>query len=234
VEATRQRLVYVNSDFARTRGIELEYKHRRSRRMSGHLSYEYLIATRKPADPNRIKQVDPEALETGDAEPDLNEEFMPWNRPHRLQAGVDFRFGPGDRPRLLFLRLPDRWGINFFYTLRSGKPYTPTDQRGQRTGKKNSENAPFESVLDMKFDKYWGLGNRTRFTVRFELRNVFDNPAVRRVDSSTGQVPTFGEGRWSEGNLTTDVSEQVIRDRLDDPSYYGEGRNMRLGIEVSF
>jgi outer membrane cobalamin receptor len=234
VEATRQRLVYVNSDFARTRGIELEYRHLRSRRTSGHLSYEFLIATGKPADPNRIKQVDPEALETGDAEPDLNEEFMPWNRPYRLQASIDFRFGPGDRPRLLFLRLPDRWGVNFFYSLRSGKPFTPTDERGQRTGKKNSANAPFESVLDMKFDKYWNVGSRSRFTLRFELRNVLDNPSVRRVDSSTGEVPTFGVGRWHPNNLTSDVSEAVVRDRLADPSYYGEGRNLRLGIEVSF
>ena len=98
-EATRSRLIYVNSDFSRTRGIEVVYRHRSDRRVSGHLSYEYLIATGKPADPNRIRQVDPEALETGDAEPDLNEEFMPWNRPHRLQASLDLRFRRGDDER---------------------------------------------------------------------------------------------------------------------------------------
>jgi len=232
IEATRQRLVYVNSDFSRTRGIELVWQHRGDRRTTANLSYEYQIATGKPADPNRIKRVDPEALEAGDAEPDLNEAFMPWNRPHRLQANLDWRFRKSDAPRVGGLQLPDRWGLNFYYTLRSGQPYTPRDTRGQQTGKTNSENAPIESVFDIKFDKFWEPSKTARLGITLELRNVFDQQPLRVVDPSTGEAPQVGEGIYTI--RSSDVSPEALSDRLDNPAFYGEGRNVRFGVEVTF
>lgn len=233
-ESTRDRLIYVNSDFSRTRGIELTLRHQGPGRINGNLSYEFQIATGKPANPNRIKQVDPEALETGEAEPELNEQFMPWNRPHRVLASVNFRFGRGDHPQLWGWRLPDQWDLNFFYTMRSGQPYTPTDTRGQRTGKVNSKNAPFESVLDMKINKTWDVGSRggTSFGALFELRNVFDSTLRRVVDSNTGTTPVFGEGRYT--TITPGQDPDVVRQSLLNPGFYGEGRNFRLGLEVTF
>jgi len=230
--ASRQRLVYVNSDFSRTRGIEAVWQHQGGRRATTFVSYEYQIATGKPPDPNRIKQVDPEALETGDAEPDLNEQYMPWNRPHRLQASLDLRFHKGDRPRLFGLQLPDRWGMNFYYTLRSGRPYTPTDIRSQQTGERNSANAPYESVLDFKFDKYWQPGRGTRLGLVLELRNVLDADLLRVVDSNTGEAPQIGRGTHTL--RTPGLPRSVEADQLANPSFYGEGRNLRLGFEVSF
>jgi outer membrane receptor protein involved in Fe transport len=232
IAATRQRLVYTNEDFSRVRGIEVVYQHRGTKRLNGSLTYEYQIATGKPADPNRIKQVDPEALETGDFEGELNEQFMPWNRPHRIQASLDVRFRKGDAPRLGGLQLPDRWGVNFFYTLRSGKPYTPTDIRGQETGKRNSENAPFESIFDLKFDKHWEPWKLGRLGVMLEVRNLFNQAPLRRVDSNTGEAPEVGKGRYTI--LSSDVDPSVVADGLANPAFYGEGRNVRFGMELSF
>jgi outer membrane cobalamin receptor len=232
LEATRQRLVYVNSDFSRTRGIEMVWQHQGGRRVSTQLSYEYQIATGKPPDPNRIKQVDPEALETGDAEPDLNEQYMPWNRPHRFQAGFDLRFHKGDRPHLFGWQMPDYWGLNFFYTLSSGKPYTPTDIRGQQTGERNSQNAPFESDLDMRFDKNWDVGRGTRLGLALEIRNLLDQAPLRVVDSNTGEVPRIGYGTHTLA--TPGLPRSVEADQLSNPAFYGEGRNIRFGLEVGF
>jgi hypothetical protein len=233
IDATRTRLVYVNSDFSRTRGVEVVYNRRGGRRFSGMLSYEWMTATGKPADPNRIRQADPDALEAGEAEPDLNEEYMPWNRPHRIQASVGWNFRKGDTPRFLGVPFPDRWNIDFFYSLRSGRPYTPTDIRGVRTGKRNSENAPWESVLDMKFRKFWHPGN-SETAVSLEIRNLLDTAPVRVVDSSTGEVPTLGVGRYSPGASASDEPQSVRAVRLSDPSYYGQGISWRLGLEVTF
>jgi outer membrane receptor protein involved in Fe transport len=234
VEAAARRLVYINDDFSRTRGLEIVYRRRATKRMSGNLSYEYQIATGKPADPNRIKQVDPDALETGDVEPDLTEQFMPWNRPHRVQVNLDWRFAKGDKLKLGRVTLPDRWGANVFYTFRSGRPYTPTNTFGERTGKRNSENAPSENVLDVKLEKFWDLREGSRFGMTLEARNLFDNRILRVVDSSTGEKPELGRGRYQNQNLTGDVSRSVVAASLDDPSFYAEGRNLRLGLEVSF
>jgi len=233
IDATRTRLVYVNSDFSRTRGVEVVYTRRGGPRFSGMLSYEWMTATGKPADPNRIRQADPDALEAGEAEPDLNEEVMPWNRPHRLQASVGWHFRKGDTPEWFGLILPDRRNIDFYYSLRSGRAYTKTDVRGVRTGKRNDENAPFENVLDMKFRKYWEP-HRTQMAISLEIRNLLDTPPLKVVDSSTGQVPTLGVGRYGPGSGARDEPESVTAVRLANPAYYGPGISWRLGLEVTF
>jgi outer membrane receptor protein involved in Fe transport len=231
IEAAARRLVYINDDFSRTRGLELVLRRRSNRRIGGSISYEYQIATGKPADPNRIKQVDPDALETGEAEPDLTEQFMPWNRPHRLQINLDYRFAKDDRAKLGRLTLPDRWSANLFYTLRSGRPYTPTDIRGERTGKRNSKNAPIENVIDLKLEKHWDLRSN-RFAVTLEARNLLDTDILRRVDSNTGEKPELGRGRYTI--LAPNADRSVVAASLENPSFYAEGRNVRLGLEVTF
>lgn len=232
VEAQARRLVYINDDFSRTRGMELVFRRRTSKRFSGNVSYEYQIATGKPADPNRIKQVDPDALETGDVEPDLTEQFMTWNRPHRVQINVDWRFGKGDHLKVRGVTLPDKWGANVFYTLRSGRPFTPTNTRGERTGKRNSENAPIENVVDLKLEKNWDLRAGSQFAITFEARNLIGTKIVRVIDSSTGKKPEMGVGRYS--TFTSDQNRDVVAQRLQNPAFYAEGRNLRLGLEVTF
>lgn len=232
VEANAKRVVYINDDFSRTRGVEVVLRHRSARRLSGGLSYEFQIATGKPADPNRIKQVDPDALETGDAEPDLTEQYMPWNRPHRLQIDVDYRFARGDHATLGGWTLPDNWGLHVFYTLNSGRPYTPTTIRGEPTAKKNSANAPFENRVDLKLQKQWAVGGSRSFGLTLEARNVLDAKILRTVDSNTGEAPALYRGTYTY--LSPDASAQKVADRLANPAYYAEPRSLRLAMEVNF
>jgi outer membrane receptor protein involved in Fe transport len=233
VEASARRLVYVNSDFSRTRGLEMVVQHRAEHRWGGFASYEYQIATGKPADPNRIKQVDPDALETGEAEPDLTEQFMTWNRPHRLQLSFDYRFRKGDRAKIFGLPLGDLIGANLYYSLRSGRPYTPETILGIPTGKRNSENAPYENVLDLKIDKAWERRG-TRFGINFQARNLLGTQILRRVDPSTGEKPEMGQGQYSEAALDRATNRNRLAQSLTNPAFYAEGRNMRLGLEVTF
>jgi outer membrane receptor protein involved in Fe transport len=233
IEATARRLVYVNDDFSRTRGVELVLRRRAVRRFGGSVTYEYQIATGKPADPNRIKQVDPDALETGEAEPDLTEQFMPWNRPHRLQANLDWRFRKGDRLQLGRWSLPDQWGVNLFYKLQSGRPYTPTTIHRERIGKRNSKNAPFENVLDMKFEKSWELHREQRLAVVFQVRNLFDTRILRVIDPNTGAAQRNYAGVYTI-NDRNDLQNRRLDIRLANPAFYAEGRNLRLGLEVTF
>ena len=232
VEATAKRLVYINDDFSRTRGVEVMMRHRATRRLAAGLSYEFQIATGKPADPNRIKQVDPDALETGDAEPDLTEQYMPWNRPHRFQLDFDYSCGKGDHAKLGGWTLPDRWGVHVFYTLSSGRPYTPTTIYGEPIAKENSANAPFENVVDLKLRKQWGLGVTRSFGLTLEARNLLDTEILRTVDSNTGEAPAVGRGTYTV--LSTDTSQEKLTAQLSNPAYYAEGRNLRLAMEVNF
>ena len=118
-------------------------------------------------------------------------------------------------------------------SLRSGRPYTPTDNRGVRTGKRNSANAPFENVLDMKFRKFWQPG-KSELAISFEVRNLLDTPPLKVVDSATGRAPTIGEGTLSPGSINRNTPINVVADRISNPAYYGSGINWRLGLEVTF
>ncbi len=86
----------------------------------------------------------------------------------------------------------------------------------------------------MKFNKMWDVGQRggTNFGLQFELRNLLDSTLRRVVDSNTGTTPEFGEGVYTV--ISSDVSDEAVRQRLQNPAFYGEGRNFRLGLEVTF
>jgi hypothetical protein len=71
-----------------------------------------------------------------------------------------------------------------------------------------------------------------RFAVTFEARNLLDAQILRRVDSNTGEKPELGRGRYTI--LSPGADRDVVAASLENPSFYAEGRNLRLGLEVTF
>src|SRR5207237_5948167 len=76
--------IYLNSDFSRSRGIELELEKRRARFFSGKLSYEYSTIRSKGSTPNQLKIVQDLGGDTREAR--VGEEVAYWHRPHQLRA----------------------------------------------------------------------------------------------------------------------------------------------------
>ncbi|MFH0777348.1 MAG: TonB-dependent receptor, partial [Candidatus Eisenbacteria bacterium] len=97
--------IYRNVDYARSRGVEIEFKKRKTRNVSFGASYTYSVATGKSADPNAAKLVQEAG---GDfSEPNLGEIFMWWNRPHKLTGYLDYRVPLGGPPASVFgLKVP--------------------------------------------------------------------------------------------------------------------------------
>ena len=184
--------MYWNMDYARSRGIELSLLRERQNYLSGSLSYTYSTAKGKSSDPNKSKVVQQSG---GDSrEPTLEEEFLWWNRPHKLTAQANFVVREDEDPPEWFgLRWPRDMSARIYFTIRSGRPYTPLDVNDQRVGDPYSRTGPFDSTCDLTLTKGFRLHGR-RMTLGLNVYNLFGYRTAYDFDPVTGEAYTLGEG----------------------------------------
>jgi outer membrane receptor protein involved in Fe transport len=219
-------LVFLNLDFARSRGFELEFEKSRRKYWSWRANYTYSVAKGKSSDPNAAKIVEESG---GNArERNLGEGYLFWNRPHRLNFAVDFRSPlDGDRAAAFGVTLPRGFGANLSGTFQSGRAYTPANALGDDQAAQYSKNGPFEVLLNLKLGKEIRAGARA---LRLSLtgENILDWEVARRVDPVTGKAPRAGEGSY------VDPTEYEINAVLTNPGYVGPGMRWRLGLDYDF
>lgn len=215
--------IYRNMDYARSRGIEIEIKMKRKGLVGGTITYTYSIATGKSSDPNTLKLIQEQGGDVGAREASLAEEYLYWNRPHKLNVNLDLRSSRGEKPKVLGLTLPSDWIVNLQWLIQSGRAYTP-QRDGQEIGKRYSQNGPYDNIIDLKVNKYFDYG-KVRLKAYLEIENLLNWKQVRRIDPETGKAPKPGVGTYKyQGD-----SPYVIN-MLSDPSIYGPPRIARMGI----
>jgi outer membrane receptor protein involved in Fe transport len=220
--------IYRNLDYARSQGIELEIRKKQRGLLGGSLTYTYSIATGKSSDPNTLKLVQEQGGDVGAQESSLAEEYLWWNRPHKLNVMINLRADEGQRYETFFgWRLWDNWNLNIQWLLRNGRAYTPT-VNGEEVAKRYSATGPWDSIWDVVYTQYFRTGSlRTKFYI--DIRNLFNRPEVRRIDSETGEAPVPGVGTYvGLGN------SEYTRNQLSDPSIFGSPRQVRVGLGVEW
>jgi hypothetical protein len=198
--------MYWNMDYARSRGIELTLLRNRQNYVSGSLSYTFDVARGKASDPNKSKVIQ----ETGgdSRETTLEEEFLWWNRPHKLTAQLSLLVRENERtPHWFGFVWPEDMNARLYFMIRSGRPYTPENESGLTVGDANSRNGPFDSTCDFSLTKGFRIGRR-RFEASFDIYNVFDQQTVLTLDPVTGAAYQAGVGS--------------LTDPQEDPSRYAE------------
>jgi len=219
--------IYRNRDYARSRGIEVEIRKKRRGRYGGSLVYTYSLATGKSSDPNTLKLIQEQGGDVGAAEASLAEEYLWWNRPHKINLHFTMNVSKDDKIDLFGFPLPSDWNINIQWMIQSGKAYTPeTNER--ETGKRYSRNGPADNILDLRFTKYLSRGP-LKYRFYLEIENLFNDRRVRRIDAETGEAPRLGAGSYSE-----DTSSLYTIYQLGDPSYYGEPRQATVGMGIEW
>lgn len=184
--------IYWNEDYARSRGIEVSLLRKRRDFVRGNLSYTYSVGKGKSSDPNKTKLI--QELGGDSREPGLAEEFLWWNRPHKLTGHLNFRVKPHEQPpHWLGFRWPGDFSINIYYKLRSGRTYTPLNTAGQEIGERYSRNGPYDSTFDLTITKGFRLGGR-RFAASLKVYNVLDYRTPLVFDHVTGKPYEFGKG----------------------------------------
>ncbi len=221
--------LYRNSDYSRSRGVELSLRKRRGRYLSGSLNYTYSIATGRSSDPNAQRE---QYIGGATGEVELGEGFLWWNRPHSVSATFDYRVDEHRGPRLLGLPLPGHWGINGYYSLSSGRAYTKQDLSGQPISEDYAHNGPIEQNLNLKLQK-WVLWGNYRIDFTLQGWNVFNWNQPRSVDPMTGEP--YRDGAGSYLNPPTDPDARLARYlSLADPSRLGAPRRFKFSMGVNF
>jgi outer membrane receptor protein involved in Fe transport len=219
-------LVYLNSDYSRARGFELEYEKPRGQYWQWKATYEYSVAKGKSSDPNAAKIVEEGG---GDAsEVSLSEGYLFWNRPHRFTMNADFRVNhAGDRPKALGVTIPHGFGFNLFGTIQSGKAYSPVTAKDVRTGTAYSKNGPVEVLFNVRINQELRLDGNKKLNFYLVGENILDWTVVKKIDPKTGQAPVAGVGSY------VPLVPSVIA-AASNPANIGPPLRIRLGVDYDF
>jgi outer membrane receptor protein involved in Fe transport len=233
-------VTYLNSDYGRVRGIEVEYKTRFANWFRGALSGSYSIATGKSSTPNenliRVQLGEPE---------NIRESYLIWDRP--IQASMNLNFTiPKDEPLFGVGRgILDDWNafVRIFYE--SGKRYTPqiftgveaVTGRPQYVSDLNNLNGSIGAYwfyIDLNIEKYIDLGFG-KLVASLEIQNLLNNQNSQIVNPTTGRAYEYGDPTPASYNdplypqLTGNISPFPY-----NPARYLNPRTIRGGLSFRF
>ncbi len=238
--ATQRFITYVNTDYARSRGIELEFKKRIARWFTGSASFSYAIVTGKSSSADEGVLV-----LTGDLDETIKEEFVSWDRPFTASVATNFYVEKG---KPLFGLAPGLLDdINFYvrFFFQSGKRYTPalftgnysTDGRPDYEflrRERNSKVADDWVWMDLNLEKYFALGG-LRFSVFMEINNVLDFRNSAIINPVTGKAYEYGDpvpNAWNDPSYPD--LQAPISPYPENPARYLTRRNVKFGVSIRF
>ncbi len=238
----------LNADYARIKGIEVEYKKRIGNWFRGSFAGSYSIATGKSSSPSentvRLQEGEPE---------NIKERFLIWDRPVQLSASLNFSV-PKDEPLFGFAPgILDDYNLYIRFFFQTGKRYTPhvpltdpiTGQQErdpitdrpiyyQDLNQINERTGDDWFFVDLNFEKYFDLGFG-KLIAAIEVQNLFDIRNSQIINPVTGRAYEYGDPTPSFYNdplypqLTGNVSPYPY-----DPARYKEPRTVRFSLAFRF
>jgi len=237
-------IFYINLDYARSRGIELEYKTRIGKYFSGSINGSYSIATTKSSSPDVGLLVAQGSI----SEEPIKETFAIWDRPWQISANANWFVPERKGPTILGMKFLSNWNINFRWFIQAGKRYTPAefvyyrpnDGRPVYTRVKDQSlayskigtNWQWADLSIKKFFKIMGL----KYTFTVEIHNLFNNKNANIINSVTGRAYEYGDPTpisWNDP-LYPDLTFPISNPFPLNPARYKEPRNIRFGMSVEF
>jgi outer membrane receptor protein involved in Fe transport len=240
--------INLNFDYARTKGIEVEYKKRIGNWFRGSLSGSYSIATGKSSSPkdNIV------SLQLGEPE-NIKERYLIWDRPLQFSANLNFTVEKGEPLFGFGSGILDDYNLFVRIFFQSGKRYTPqyrvidpitgnpaVDPSTQRPLYAPDLNRLNEGIgtnwfyIDLNFEKYFDLGFG-KLVAAIEVQNLLDTKNAQIINPVTGRAYEYGDPTPSSYNdplypqLTGSVSPYPY-----DPARYKEPRTIRLSMAFRF
>ncbi len=238
-------LTYINADYARSRGIEVEFKKRIGDWFSGQISAAYAVITGKSnsADEGIL-------IVRGITDERLGEVYLSWDRPINITA-IGIFTSSAEAPWFDLPWLRD-FSCYLRFSYRSGLRYTPYvavidpatgEQVRLPNGKplyQRDENRYLEALgkpwwwVDITFTKNVRIGEGTvRF--RLELLNALDTKNSQILNPVTGRAYEYGDPTPPSWN---DPLYPQLQPPLDpfpfNPARYASRRMLRLEMMVEF
>jgi len=235
---------YINLDYARSRGVELEYKTRMGKYLTGSANGSYSIATTKSSSPDVGMLVAQGSI----AEQPIKETFAVWDRPWQISLNANLRLPEGNGPRFMGIKWLSDWNINFRWFAQAGKRYTPTEFVYYQS----TDGRPvFTSVTDQtlaysKIASAWKWGDlsikkffssgKIRYVASVDIFNVFNNKNANIINPVTGEAYEWGDlvpVSWNDP-MYPDLTYPVSAPYPINPARYKEPRHIRFGLSLEF
>ncbi len=223
--------VFYNGDYASARGFEASLSKSFSHKFSADINYTYSIATGVASDPNQALQF----FNGGRLYLPISEQPLDWDQRNTVSLNAT-------------VRDPGKWGFRMLWSYGSGFPFTPAflNDRRPDPALNNSRRLPSESRLTIdgdKFYKVWGQ-NVTLFVdaknvldaknIASLTQNSYPNPFINTSgnDYQIYYTATGRAGGAYQQDLNGDGNPDWVP--LNDPRVFEEGRNVRMGISITF
>ena len=222
--------VYFNGDYASARGFEASLIKSFSHKFSTDVNYTYSIATGVASDPNTALQF----FNGGRLYLPISEQPLNWDQRHTVSIAST-------------IRDPGKWGLRMLWTYGSGFPFTPGFRNDRRPDPAltNSRRMPSQARLTVDGDKFYKIWGQN-VTLFVDARNVLDATNIQNLSPGRRSpfVNTAGDdytiyytetGRTG-GAYLQDVNGDNVLDWVPthDPRVFEEGRNVRMGVSVTF
>ena len=223
---------WFNADYASARGFEASLIKSFSHKFSAEVNYTYQLATGVASDPAQALQF----FNGGRLYLPIAEQPLDWDQRTTLSVqGV--------------VRDPGKWGFRMLWVYGSGFPFTPAFRNDRRPDPKltNSRSQPANSSLTIDGDKYYRIWGQN-VTIFFDARNVMNVKNINTISPNVAPnnpfINTAGDdytiyytetGR-AGGAYLKDINGDSVPDwvPVNDPRVYLEGRNVRLGLSITF
>lgn len=238
--ATQRFITYVNSDYARSRGIEFEYKKRIGKWFTGSGSFSYAIVTGKSSSADEGV-----LIVRGDLQESIKEEFVSWDRPFTASIATSFYV---EKEKPLFgvgHGLLDDINLYLRAFFQSGKRYTPavftgsydTQGRGEYEFLRSDRNSQIGQDwfwVDLNIEKYVTISD-LKFSIFLEVNNVLDFKNSAIINPVTGEAYELGDNipnTWNDPrfpDLQSPISPYPV-----NPARYLTRRNIKFGVSLRF
>lgn len=232
--------IYINQDYARVRGIEVEYKTRIAKLLRISLSGSYSIATGKSSSANENVFNIQQGLEEN-----LKETYVIWDRPFQLSANININVAK-NKPLFGFGKgILDDYNMYFRIFYQSGKRYTPQIfyRYNPITGRpeyRSDRDNPYSKIgqdwfyIDMNFEKYFDI-KIGKLVFSLEVQNIFDRKNSQILNPVTGTAYEYGQPTPIDWNdpVYPDITAP-IEPFPYNPARYMNPRTFKFGISFRF
>ncbi len=237
------RTMRINSDYARTRGIEATYIKRIGKWFSGQISGSYSIATGQSSSASDALR---DILNTGNRE-DTREYYLPWDNPVDLKTNILFTHNTSHG--FLNIKPLNKFRIYAEGNFRTGRRYTPFKLTGyeQFSGRpiyeaetdpslRFSKLATSTFSADLTINKWWNV-KKARITWSLEITNIFNNRNTIIPNPVTGTAYSYGDP--VPENLRDPVYDDPRDPRSrnlspENPARYLQPRHFLTGFGIAF
>jgi outer membrane receptor protein involved in Fe transport len=221
--------VYDNTGYARSRGLELRLIKRPSGFYSGNATY-----TVQWADGYSSSAFDDYIRSTNDFPKPIRERRLSWDVRHQIVFQGNFIAAKNSNPMLFGLSIPDQWSTTLLASFSSGYPYTPgTDDEVERQVKENTYSGPITVSTDLKFQKWFNLGNSIKLTFYMDIFNLLNVNNVQigyGFNNWTGKPFRYGNVQ-EPGKRLWDYYDSF---RIMDPRQFSTDRYAKFGFRFDF